>query len=329
MIKKILNKLKFIRQQRKMNKGFIRSYDLNKKNMIDFLSIEITNICNSKCIFCVHGLGGMKRKKEFMSNEKFRKIVDVCKKENIVNLSFGGHGEFLMDPHFFDKVKYIKDSGLNFTSLTTNGMLLTEDVINKLFELKIPSVTISIDSTDETIYEKTRIGLKFSQVMDNLMNLLLINKKHNNIMKINLNVTMYDENKDEYQKFHEKFKSFLNDNFTISFIPLHNMGTLNNIVHSKVDYNLRQPCGMLFNENAILIRSDGHLSACCCADFDNTYSLGEVKDSIYDLWNGEKITEMRKKHVQGKWNDISICKNCNYNYIEREYMVIDKDTVSI
>lgn len=52
---------------------------------------------------------------------------------------------------------------------------------------------------------------------------------------------------------------------------------------------------------------------------------GEVPreiSTLAEIWHGAAITEVRRKHIEGKGGDVSICKNCpfkeTYNWIEAE-----------
>ena len=87
------------------------------------------------------------------------------------------------------------------------------------------------------------------------------------------------------------------------------------------DSHYRLPCGALWRTPNIA--SSGNIVP-CCRDIDLSLVLGNVKnDSLYDIWHGEKITEMRLLHIKGEFEKISTCSNC----VEPEGGVLSDDEI--
>lgn len=279
---------------------------------VNDLSFENSSFCNAACTYCPHGTDSLKREKAIMKNEEFFRIIDICKKEGIEKISFGGLGEFLLDKRFLIKAKYVVDSGLKLSSLTTNGMLLDKNLSEELILLGMESITISIDSFEKDIYESIRVGLSFERVIKNLYDLLEVNEKYNNTAKINLNVTVTAGNRDEQKLIVDRFSQFFGKNFSISFLPLHNWaGSFDSLEQIKdAPSALKNSCIRIFMNNQAIVRSDGCLSI-CCNDYENEYSLGKVVDSVNNLWNSQKMVDLRKIHKEGRWDEVGICKNCS------------------
>jgi hypothetical protein len=52
-------------------------------------------------------------------------------------------------------------------------------------------------------------------------------------------------------------------------------------------------------------------TALCPQDFDATIELGDVnRNTIVEIWRGEKMREMRALHLSGNRNDIALCRGC-------------------
>lgn len=87
----------------------------------------------------------------------------------------------------------------------------------------------------------------------------------------------------------------------------------------------RMPCPGLWKTP--VIRWDGELMA-CCADVDNEIAIGSLRDEPFDaLWFGERMTELRLLHIQGRFEEIPKCWACggiNFYKMEpgevREYL---------
>ena len=70
----------------------------------------------------------------------------------------------------------------------------------------------------------------------------------------------------------------------------------------------RMPCPGLWKTP--VIRWDGELMA-CCADVDGEIALGNLRDgSFADLWFGERMTEYRMIHIEGRFEEIPKCWSC-------------------
>ena len=49
----------------------------------------------------------------------------------------------------------------------------------------------------------------------------------------------------------------------------------------------------------------------CDIDYKSKLSVGSIKDeSIKEIWNGQKFTELRNMHLNGKRNKVYPCDRC-------------------
>lgn len=77
---------------------------------------------------------------------------------------------------------------------------------------------------------------------------------------------------------------------------------------AELPKNDRMPCPGLWKTP--VIRWDGELMA-CCADVDNEISIGSLRDHTFDeLWFGERMTELRLLHIEGRFEQIPKCWAC-------------------
>lgn len=299
---------------------------VNSYIKVESVTIESTNICNAKCTFCPHGTGELNRKKEIMQNKPFFHLIDICKKEDIRKISFGGIGEFLCDRDFLVKANYIVSSGLIFDSLTTNAMLLDSEMAHKLCKLGLRNLNISIDSLDKFQYERIRRNLKFEKVMENIFYFLEfnLNERKSNVC-VTINLTLFEDTVTQKQRFIETFQKYLGHNFKIVFYPIHNWSGFEYSGRKRNSKKklLRTKCDRIFDSD-VQVRVDGSLSL-CCLDFNNLYSLGKVTGSINEVWNSKKIKEIRKIHINGMWDKISICRNCSDIIINKPLLEVIAD----
>lgn len=100
------------------------------------VDIELTNYCNMACKICVQSNGEMKRKKGFMAEETYFKIISELS-EYKTPIRLIGWGEPLMHHSFWKFVKIAKDAGLRVHA-NTNGVMLRQ------IKAPIDSLKISI-----------------------------------------------------------------------------------------------------------------------------------------------------------------------------------------
>ena len=101
--------------------------------------IEITSRCNLRCKYCPHP--NMKREKEDMDFSTFVKAIDHVKhydrQGTQTEISFTGMGEALLHPSFLEWLSYARHHYKGKILFATNGILLTEEIIQRCAELNV------------------------------------------------------------------------------------------------------------------------------------------------------------------------------------------------
>ncbi|MDD4183588.1 MAG: radical SAM protein, partial [Candidatus Omnitrophica bacterium] len=128
-IKQLLLNLRALRASRKnINKIislFLYAVRLIGRNFgfrfYDTVAIEISNICNARCVWCWMYFSG-KKDAGLMSLENFKKIIDLnagyFKRKNITILPYH-RGEPLLHPCFFEMIDYCVKKGVGLRTLST------------------------------------------------------------------------------------------------------------------------------------------------------------------------------------------------------------------
>ncbi len=105
------------------------------------VQVELTEACNLKCKFCYNS-----QKPRY--NRNVIQMLDLLAKQNVMQVTLTG-GEPLMHPDFFDILQYATSHFPNVMILS-NGTLMTDEIIEKISETGVMSVSISIHGDEET-----------------------------------------------------------------------------------------------------------------------------------------------------------------------------------
>lgn len=86
-------------------------------------------------------------------------------------------------------------------------------------------------------------------------------------------------------------------------------GTMNDRKdRTKGPQTKRSPCARLWN--SFNIHSNG-IVVPCCIDYEELMPMGNMKEqTALEIWNSDKFNELREMHMQGKWDEIPLCKDC-------------------
>jgi MoaA/NifB/PqqE/SkfB family radical SAM enzyme len=165
------------------------------------LDIEVSRRCNLRCPMCPRTLKierGEKLNEGDMSMSLYRKVIDEGSREGLCSIKLSYLGEPLIHKELPEMIKYAKDKGIVDIMFNTNGVLLTEDVSQKLISAGLDKLFVSFDSPNPETYEKIRVGTTFDRVFNNVKNLLKIREKMNSINPvIRVSMTVMQENKAE------------------------------------------------------------------------------------------------------------------------------------
>ena len=276
------------------------------------LSIELTNSCNADCIMCPRS--ELTRAKGQMDFELFKKIINDCKGYNLKKINLFWFGETFIYPKLIEAVKYIKENlPRTKVNISTNGALVKGSIVDKIIKSGLDTLNFDIDGVTKETFESIRINLNYEEVTGNVFNFLDQRKKLNSkTPKVSVTIIKMDKTNNEIEAFIKKWRNIadhvgVNDyNTWLSSVDDRNVG---NIKDKSSSGKFFFPCNHPFNELVIAI--DGKASM-CCLDWNCTEEVGKLEaDTIKEIWTGEKMQGRRQLLMEGQYDQIPICKNCN------------------
>jgi len=316
LINKYLPFKKQIKRSQRL-KDLLRSIYLKRYLVFPYqVQIESTSLCNSRCLHCEHK--DLKRPYASMEMSLYKKIINEIfqYKKYCKRITLSLIGEPLLDPTFFEKVRYAKYKKIPSVSIYCNASLLTADNCKKLINSRLDKVIFSVDGATKESFESVRVGLSYFQVVENIKRLATMKKKlyiKKPLIEVQMVITPFNRN--EQELFDRTWKGIADKHFTRK---MHVWGgkTLkkeiidNSRSQTKEQQSLLVPCFYLWK--SMIISQSGKV-ALCCIDAHIHEEIGDLKkQSIYEIWHGKRLGEIRKKHLTGKMNEISLCRQCNF-----------------
>ncbi len=296
---------------------------------------EITPKCNMKCKHCLFYSANDKKTMNELSFADVCKIIDNVAKDKNVSAIWLSGGEPLLRKDIVDICDRINNNAI-IPSISTNGTLLTEDLIGNLYNAGVRYIHLSIDGATEQTHDSLRgVSGSFNKLMNaiKLLNkskitigasFMVTNNSFNEIgdvldiaLKSNFQTISFyivanlgraitnfrtDDNNLSI-KLHEKLHPILNDSSTkIEFFRANNYVNKDFILQDCKGYNF------------LNITYDGLLGACpWFMKSPNAFTVGSLLDNDFVILSDFCKIRM-KEFVDMRKQNISYCKeNCKNN----------------
>ena len=273
----------------------------------DHVDLELSSSCNMVCPMCYTVTERFKKDVPHLNMDfaLFRKIVDELVSHNVYSVRLSWRGEPTLNRHFMDCVRYAKQNGIKEVDSLTNALRLTPEMFAELVDLQMDWLTISFDGTGET-YEEIRKPAKFDEMVAKISEYAEIKKRKKSskpVVRIQGVWPAIAENPEVYFDTFEPIADEVSVNNLLDY--LHN--------DEDIQYIDNFTCPVPFQR--LVIGSDGR-AFMCINDELGRKSIGDVKEqSVYEIWNGEPMQEVRRVHIQHKGHEkFSPCRDC---YIPR------------
>ena len=279
------------------------------KNML----VELTNICNHKCIFCNYK--GMKREKKLCDKDFMKKVIQDAYLEGVREIGFYLIGEPFVYPEFAEIVSFCKEKGFSYIYVTSNGALATPERLKPVIEAGLDSIKSSINAATRKTYANVHGKDDFDQVKSNVEWLHAYLEESSVPLKTFISFVECNLNKDETNILHEQFDKLVDKVYI--FGCLNQGGNMMHLIESGVTDKLifnPVPCPMVFNRLHITV--EGYLDA-CCADTDGLLVAADLHTmSLREAWYSDTMTKLRRQHLSNIFEN-NLCKSCTQNEVAK------------
>lgn len=287
------------------------------------VAIETIFGCNAKCTMCVID-HPTTRSKGIMDMALFTRIVKalVPYRDRIEMFDLFALGEPLLDPHLFERIRYVKENGFRRLAISTNAHLLDHGRPEQLLESGIDTVILSIDGVRKETHEAIRVKVDFDRAVENIRGTVAMRDKGDYPTRFVMRFIRQDLNRSEWPEFRDTWLSVLSPQRG-DVVTVYDMHTWAGRIASKDDVTTRvpeierEPCHHIFDNMMIL--ANGALALCSEDMLEGSFGFGNVADEDpIELYNSERFDAMRRLHLAGRKNCVGTCAQCTLLYSERQ-----------
>lgn len=139
-------------------------YEAHVIPALDWIQVEVTTHCESRCTYCPHTVFKKIWTSAHMSIFTFDRLIPSFKSANLVHLQ--GWGEPLLHPSLFEMIGRAKKAGAR-VGFTTNGMHLDCETIRRTISSGVDLVAISLAGTPP-VNDSIRFGNKGHKILESI-----------------------------------------------------------------------------------------------------------------------------------------------------------------
>jgi len=292
------------------------------------VQLEVTNRCNFDCVMCQRkDLGVVFRDMPF---DLYRTIIDRLP-DAVRLVSLTGWGEPTLHPDLVEMIRTARERGKR-VSMTTNGVLLRGDLVERILDSGLSSIAFSIDSLDEE--DQTLLHWEPTAVIRNVREFVGKVRERRLPITTGVNVTLHAGRAEEVFRIIRFAAEIGMDNVSVLRLDLryqtklqrytwqeeqeifraaHRLGRELSVgVQTVNSYHgrwgrvlslLNRRCPKPFDY--VYINWKGGITPCCSLP---TLSLHNIlEENLQEIWRGPRFSHFRR-------NQRKICGTCDVLY---------------
>jgi len=299
--------------------------DLRPAPLPQTVVMNFAKVCNLWCTHCFYPAVALQREAEGRRDERylapsiFAKVVEeVAGWENKPVLRVVSDGEPLLNPNALDMIEGATKRGIP-TVLTTNGIPLTAPVVERLLNMGIDGIDISIDAATAEAYGKvrgSRNGYNYYERVESQVKALIGAKAaHGASCHTKIIVNMIDQPAvhAEVDRFSRQWSEWGAD--VVLIRPFHSTSaqTIQEGVSAPSTDVARFPCKYPFTRLNVGFDGEGHSVVYYCShDWEEKTVVGSLEGSetLKSIWNGKAMQEIQRRHLTNDFPADSFCGRC-------------------
>ncbi len=279
-----------------------------------YMNLDTGPVCNLRCRFCntVNGIGNLK--KELLTPDTFKRIVQNLPLSSLYEVGLFNWGEPLLNPHLLDYIRFFARKGIRVV-IHTNFSVRDHDeqFMEALILSGIAEVTVSADGASQEVYEKYRVGGDFKRVIGN-MELLAKTRRR---LESDTPEIVYKMLLSRYNQHEIDDARSIAESLGVRFLVQENLGmpeqdraewTASQVLSkygarpvSNADCDVEAAvvteCRQMWD--TLVVNADGAVFPCCLVCSRDSALGNLTTQSFEDIWNGEKMRTLRAFVLDG------------------------------
>jgi MoaA/NifB/PqqE/SkfB family radical SAM enzyme len=220
-------------------------------------------------------------------------------------------GEPLLHPRIYDMIAYCRRRGLH-SEISSNATLLDGESSRALLDAGLGGLYLCLDGATRETYEQVRRRADFEETKQNILRFAEMKSARGGGPRVSLQIIKIKPTAGEIEQFQRAWQIPGIDRVHVkAFDSWGNQDErISELRADESEVQLppkRYHCPNLWYH--VHIYWDGTL-VCCDRDFDALYPLGNVSQGVMKAWNGPRMVELRRKHLEGRLDDVPSCHNC-------------------
>ncbi|MBN1765633.1 MAG: SPASM domain-containing protein [Sedimentisphaerales bacterium] len=243
--------------------------------------------------------------REPMPFELFEKIVSQFAEYDDICLTFGGIGEPLAHPELMNMVVAAKSAGIFGINIETDGKLLNGKLAQDLLDSEVDTLSVFLDADEKNLYQLLKEEDCFDKIVMLLEDFIAKSQLVSGPLVIP-HLVKTRETMVQMESFYDRWLRQCGCAVITGFNDF--AGQIENQAVMNMAPPKRFPCRRL--NRYMTIHSDANVTI-CDQDFLGRHTIGNLTaKSIKQLWLSEEMEQLRKDHVNEKYENNLLCAGC-------------------
>ena len=318
-----------------------------------YTEIEVSTVCNKKCIHCEYHYWGKTQERRFLSYEEFLKIAGGFPPLRWLHLT--GEGSSFLNPDYLRMLRWAKQRDIS-VYLVDHFDDMTEELMRELIELKIDGIYVSIDGASPQTYNPLRRGCDFDRVVANVRRFVQLKRETGSILpELSFRYVITTDNVHEMPDFVDLVASFgsqqeLGDGSRLDFVGVLQFPEIEHLYVPRVERRILEQTVERLRRHQVYgffshieeernpssaqctcwlepyILMGGWVLPCCTVlmsnkrEFLRQESFGSTLERpLKQIWNSPKYRTFRRIITDDSQPVPTFCVECRgYRTVERE-----------
>lgn len=275
------------------------------------VSIEFTNFCNLRCVYCTSPLG--LRPRGLMTRETFGRFLEGVKGLGVSRVRVVGNGEPTLHPEFSSFISALCRV-VPYVSVLTNGQWKrSAEVIETHLGTQVSLIEVSVDGGDKETYERSRPGGSFDRLVENLAQLKAAKQSRGSQTLTNIRLMLRPSEREKEKELRAFWNGYA-DTVMPQYVMKRKFLDYREDVYIPEQFRDQSypRCSSPFK--ALEVNWNGDVPLCSLSAQQlgpPGLILGNVRlDALETLWRQGVMQQYRKAHHDRDTSKMPVCKGC-------------------